>query len=410
MFRPRAPAVICGAAAAAMGWRAVPIAADAPAPDVRPFEATPTFAAPGKTPTWRAQPAAQPAGGPLGRYAVAAAAERVARSVVKVRAEVSTSSSVAPFFGMGGADELAVSHGSGFVIAGGRVMTCAHVVSPDPHAPSPSVKVTVTLPDGRALSGVVEASDARSDIAVVRVPGLDDALAVKFADSDAVRAGEFVVSVGAPLTLGNSVSFGVISCIQRDLAPATGEMDEAGLTYFQTDLAVNPGSSGGPLVSLDGDVVGMCVKKVIGDVEGIAFAVPANYARRVARELEVHGAVRRPFLGLVLITLNRPVFEEIQRDQAYAAPKWLKKEVAEGDKESAVGLLVHGVSRGPGQRAGIRPGDLVVAVDGEMTRSSSEFLRAVSFKVGVEVEVQLRKAATGELVTVRMKPEALMDD
>ncbi len=347
---------------------------------------------------------------PLGRYAVADAVERILPSVVKIRASVIREPRYRPGFGRGEPTEIGVSHGSGFIISSdGQILSCAHVVREVGGAlqPGDRVELTVTLANGQSFKGAVEASDEMSDIAVLSIDPGEPLPAVKFANSSAVRAGEFVVAVGSPLTLENSCSFGIISCIQRDLEPSTGE-DLAGLTYFQTDLAINAGSSGGPLVSLDGEVLGICSKKIEGGVEGIGFAIPIDYARKVVEELREHGSVRRPFLGLVLISLTPKVLADIQWDKNYSVPPWLQEELSNANTSTALGLLVHGVTKGgPGDRAGLRPGDVVVGVDQVPTRTTSEFLAAMSFKVQKEVAVQVRRAATGELDTAMVKPEAL---
>ena len=350
-----------------------------------------------------------PASPPLLRYAVADAVEAVLPSVVHIQ-RVSRPEWGANIFGFQ-QDSIDVSCGSGFVIsADGDILTNAHVVADlGANSAKSSTKSTleITLSSGEKYSGRVVAVDMGSDIAVVHVDAPSQLPVAKLGDSDRVRAGEFVVAVGSPLALSNSCSFGVISSIRRDLEACDSEAP-AGLTYLQTDLAINPGSSGGPLVSLDGDVLGVCSKKIGGGVEGIGFAIPIAYAQGVVQELRTHGHVRRPFLGLALISLTPDFVSELRRDSSYRLPSWLKAELDRANASSPLGLMISEVKKGgPGDRAGLQAGDVVVSVDDCQTRTTSEFLAAMNFKVQRKVAIKLRRAATGQIYTATVLPEAL---
>ncbi len=354
---------------------------------------------------------------PLGRYVVADAVDRILPSVVKIRMTILGERRRSLFGGAGGPPvELELSYGSGFVIRadenGTEILTNAHVVHDVALRAGERAEICVTAATGESFPASIVAYDVASDLAIIRVDGICEALpAAGLADSDAVRAGEFVVAVGAPLTLGNSCSFGVISCLRRDLERTTGE-DATGLPLLQTDLAINHGSSGGPLCDLDGRVLGICSKKVEGGVEGIAFAIPINYGMRVVDELRKHGEVRKPFLGLAVISLTSEVVDDIRADPDYAMPKWLEKEVEHAKVTPfSRGLIVHDVTRkGPADLGGIRKGDVIVSVDGVSTATASEFLGEMSFKVGHKVTLEVRRFDSGYVNTIVVTPEAMENE
>jgi len=372
----------------------------------------------------------------LGRYTVADAVERILPSVVQLRVSVVGERRLRSMFtGSPSPVEIGVSFGSGFVISNdeadgtSKILTNAHVVR-DGDRPTSSISNTSTRDaervdiqimagaDGeRSWDGTVLAYDESSDLAIVSVDTLLPAAVI--ADSSRVRAGEFVVAVGAPLTLTESCSFGIISCLQRDLEKTTGE-NTSGLTYFQTDLAINQGSSGAPLCDLDGNVVGVCAKKIEGGgSEGVGFCIPSNYAMAIVKELENYGSVRRPYLGLAVIALTKTVVEDIRADPNYEIPRWLGEEedALSPSKRKATGsavskgLIVHDVTKnGPAYKAGIRRGDVIIQVDGTRTSTASQFLHEMSFKVGEEVRVKYRAFDSGDTRTVVVTPESLMDE
>lgn len=139
------------------------------------------------------------------------------------------------------------------------------------------------------------------------------------------------------------------------------------------------------------------------------FAIPIDYALKVVKELRDHGAVRRPYLGLVLISMTPELIKDIKTDRNYKMPRWLEKEVSASHNEfSSLGLIVHDVVKeGPADVSGLKKGDVIVAVDGVRTRTASEFLSEMSFKVGGKVEVKYRDALTGKLNSVYLTPKTL---
>lgn len=303
-----------------------------------------------------------------------------------------------------------VSSGSGFFISDqGHILTNSHVVTDRDldGVPDDDCFLHVTLSSGETYVARILAADYESDIAIVKVNSDTPVPVAKMGDSDAVRPGEFVIAVGSPLTLSNSCSFGIISTIHRDLALTTGE-SSGGLTYLQLDVAINQGSSGGPCVSLDGEVVGICCMKIEGNAEGIGFAIPIKYAQKVVEDLQTHGYVRRPFVGLTLISVTPDLFEDIRKDTNYRPPRWLEAEMRTTNSSKSVGLMVHNITKGgPGDRAGLRAGDVVIAVNDRRTTTTSEFLAALNFQVHKDCKLKVRRGASGKLEQITIRPEVL---
>lgn len=346
----------------------------------------------------------------LGRYAVADAVEKVIPSVVNIRRVVSRKNLSSFLFDE--SDVIEVSCGSGFFISTeGHILTNTHVVSdrlPDGIRDADDDSfLHVSLSTGETYVARILAADYESDIAIVKVNVDSPVPVAKFGNSDAIRPGEFVVAVGSPLTLSNSCSFGIVSTIQRDLAAGTGE-SSSGLTYIQLDVAINQGSSGGPCISLDGEVIGICSMKIAGNAEGIGFAIPIKYAQKVVEDLQTHGYVRRPYVGLTLISVTPDLFEDIRKDSNYRPPRWLEAEMRHTNSSKSVGLMVHNITKGgPGDRAGLHAGDVVVAVNNARTTTTSEFLAALNFQVHKDCNLKVRRGASGQVENITIRPEVL---
>jgi serine protease Do len=236
--------------------------------------------------------------------------------------------------------------GSGFILSSdGFVMTNAHVVDG-------ADQVLVTLPDKREFKARIVGSDKRSDVAVVKIEatGLP---AVKIGDINRLKVGEWVMAIGSPFGLENSVTAGIVSAKQRD----TGDF----LPFIQTDVAINPGNSGGPLINMRGEVVGINsqIYSRSGGFMGISFAIPIDEAVRVSDQLRATGRVQRGRLG-------------VQIDQ-------VSKEVAESlGLSKPQGALVRGVEQGsPAEKAGLEPGDIILKFDGKTLEKSADLPRLV---------------------------------
>lgn len=388
--------------------------ASAPAADAAPRSGSDAGAG---TPPWGRQMQRENRALPFQRYAVADAVQRILPSVVKIEVSASRTDYAgnSGVFGFKSDPLIFASVGSGFVISGAstggvEIVTNHHVVGEAIAMLSRKdvqVEIYVTTVGGMTWPATFKAGDERSDVALLNVESDGfSAPPAQLGDSDNVRAGEFVVAAGAPLTLGNSCSFGIISSVGRDLSVSHGE-DVTGQDYLQSDIALNVGSSGGPLCDLDGRVVGVCSKKAGG--EGVGFAIPVNYAMKIVTHLREHGKVLRPYLGLAVISLTKQVVDDIESDENYHMPDWLESEVkkSEGIPFSR-GLLVHNISkRGPADVGGLRKGDVILAVDGVLTTSASQFLREMSFKVGQKVEVRYRAFSDGSFRITHLIPEAL---
>ena len=268
--------------------------------------------------------------------------------------------------------------GSGFILSSdGFIMTNAHVVDG-------ADEVLVTLVDKREFKARIVGTDKRTDVAVVKIEatGLP---AVRIGDVGRLKVGEWVMAIGSPFGLDNSVTAGIVSAKQRD----TGDY----LPFIQTDVAINPGNSGGPLINMRGEVVGINsqIYSRSGGYMGIAFAIPIDEAMRVSEQLRASGRVTRGRIG-------------VQIDQ-------VSKEVAEASGlGQARGALVRGVEAGsPAEKAGVEAGDIILKFDGKVIDKSTDLPRLVgATKPGTRSTVTVfRRGASRDLGVVvgEIEPE-----
>ena len=266
-------------------------------------------------------------------------------------------------------EDRARSQGSGVLVtADGYILTNAHVVAvlnTDTAATDLASSVRVTLADDQIFEASIIGADLGTDIALLKI----DARRLPFVplgDSDLVRVGEWVMAIGAPFGLQNTVSAGIVSALGR--ANLGGMAQTAYQNFVQTDAAINPGNSGGPLVNLRGEVVGINTAIATGGgfnptFSGVGFAVPANLAGRVMDQLLEHGHIIRGYLGVTVQQLSRDLIEGYELDPMVR------------------GAIINTVTPdGPALEAGVEPGDIVVGTDGVPLESQPDFLQRVANK------------------------------
>jgi len=298
---------------------------------------------------------------------VASIVETVSPAVVHVRA-----------IGIAGRGGRAGSaSGSGVIVsAQGEVLTNSHVVRG-------AAGVEAELADGRTLIADVAGDDPATDLALLRLSGPAPLPHVPLGDSNVLRVGDFAIAVGSPLGLARTVTLGIVSALGRTLRGEGGRAIEG---VIQTDAPLNPGNSGGPLLDGSGRVVGINTAIVLG-AQGLCFAVPSNTASFVLSEFRSHGRVRRAWLGIAgeEVLVPGPVAQR----EGLAAPR---------------GVLVRGVEpESPAARAGLRTGDILVALGGKPVTSVADLHRALSSDaIGAEHSVGLLRS--GARIHVRVRP------
>lgn len=262
--------------------------------------------------------------------------------------------------------QLAQGAGSGVIFApDGYILTNSHVVDG-------ARQVTVTLADGHDVRGEVVGQDPDTDVAVVRISAPDGVRlqAAKFGDSDRLKVGQLVVAIGSPVGLQSTVTAGIVSALHRTLPGYGGQLIE---DIIQTDAAVNPGNSGGPLVDSSGAVIGINVA-IVQQAQGLSFAIPINTVKWVASQLMKDGVVRRPQLGVIL--------------QTGMLPRSLRNKF-HIEKELAV-QVVELVPGGPAQRAGIQRGDIIYRLDNHSVGTAMDVRHHLErLNDGAEVRVGL---------------------
>ncbi len=267
--------------------------------------------------------------------------------------------------------------GSGVVVErGGLIATNSHVVEG-------FERITVTTPDGESYQAEVVAEDPQWDIAFLRAEGADLPPA-RLGDSDKIRIGQFVLAIGNPfgqLLGGPSLTFGIVSGIRRTLR-VEGKVYE---NMIQTDAAINPGNSGGPLVNLDAEVIGITTA-VIPFAQGIGFAIPVNEVKWALEQVKKYGRIARPWIGVYGLDVTPIVALQL------------------GLREPGGVLVVRIVPGGPAHRAGVRPGDVILAADGRRLEGVSSLVSVLREKgVGSIVELEVYRHGTVRKTKVRVE-------
>jgi S1-C subfamily serine protease len=298
---------------------------------------------------------------------VTQAVEKVSESLVSV----SSMRLERRFFGMVPLE----GQGSGVVLdSGGLIVTNNHVVDG-------ATRVQVSFKDGRTFVGEVVGSDEATDIAVIKVDA-DELPAAELGDSESLKVGQFVLAIGNALALpgGPTVSLGVLSAKGRPL-PGTDFIFEG---LLQTDAAVNPGNSGGPLADLEGKVVGITTM-MIPYAQGMGFAIPINTVKKIAQEILEKGSVTRRWIGISGVDV---VPQLVRRYGLRADSGFLVAEVVPGS---------------PAQHAGLRSGDVIVGADGNEVKHTKDLLFAIS-KVQAGGSVRLDVDRMGNRGYLEVRP------
>ena len=258
--------------------------------------------------------------------------------------------------------------GSGVIVApDGLVLTNSHVVGG-------ASRVELMTTEGRALTARVVGDDPDTDLALVRVDAPVTLPAARLGNSKRLRRGQLVVAIGNPLGFESTVTAGVVSALGRSLRSSNGRLID---DVIQTDAALNPGNSGGPLVSSRGEVIGINTAVIMG-AQGICFAVAANTASFVLGELVRHGRVRRAFIGIAA--------------QQTAIPRRLRHAASLRQESAVMAATVEPASAA--DRAGLRAGDLILALDGVTITGADDLIRALTGdKIGKSVALDVLRGS-----------------
>jgi S1-C subfamily serine protease len=276
--------------------------------------------------------------------------------------------------------------GSGVIVApDGLVLTNSHVVSGQEGRGTRGAdgipQITVATVDGRSLSAQVVGDDPDTDLALVRVDAPVTLPAAPLGNSKLLKRGQLVIAIGNPLGFESTVTTGVVSALGRSLRARSGRLID---DVIQTDAALNPGNSGGPLVSSRGEVVGINTAVILG-AQGICFAVAANTANFVLGELVRHGRVRRAYIGIAA--------------QQIAIPRRLRH-AASLNQESAI--LAASVEPGsPAEQAGLKTRDIILSLDGTAVTGGDDLIRLLAGdKIGRTVEIEILRGGARQTLAL----------
>ncbi len=332
---------------------------------------------------------------------IAKAAQKVGPAVVRIDATRQVSDATQEsfenpllrrFFGNGAPiprEHIERGTGSGFILTSdGQLLTNAHVVDG-------TTEVKVTLKDGQVYQGKVLGTDSMTDVAVVKIEA-ENLPTVDIGNAEELNPGEWAIAIGNPLGLDNTVTVGIISALGRS-SSEVGVPDKR-VRFIQTDAAINPGNSGGPLLNAQGQVIGINTA-IRADAQGLGFAIPIETAQRVAKQLLTTGKAAHPYLGVHMITLNPELRKELNQEQQ------LGFKVTENEGV----LVVRVVKESPAQKAGFKPGDIIVKVGSEPVSNAVEVQEQVELStIGETLEVEIVRK--GESLTLEVLPASFPTD
>uniref|UniRef100_A0A7I4E2D4 PDZ domain-containing protein n=1 Tax=Physcomitrium patens TaxID=3218 RepID=A0A7I4E2D4_PHYPA len=284
--------------------------------------------------------------------------------------------------------------GSGFIIqSDGTILTNAHVVATDRRGLHKG-SLIVTLQDGRNFEGEVVSFDSLSDLAVIKVNSSRPLPVVKLGSSKDLRPGEWVVALGSPLHLQNTITAGIISCVDRKSSEIG--LEGVGTGYIQTDAAINQGNSGGPLLNLDGEVIGINTMKALA-ADGVSFAIPIDSAIKIVDQLKKRRHVVRPWLGMKMWELTEPRISQL-------------KERRPGFPDVNAGILVSQVIPGsPAFRAGVLNDDVIIEFNGVPVTTIDQIVEALGDKVGTSFKMVVKRRNNEQVVLHVTAEEASPD-
>jgi Do/DeqQ family serine protease len=324
------------------------------------------------------------------------AVEKAGPAVVRIEASRTLKASDRPdlfddpvfkkFFGQDGKPDrprVERGTGSGFILsADGIVLTNAHVVSG-------AETVTITLRDGRELSGKVLGADPLTDVAVIKLQATNLPV-VSLGNSESLRPGEWAIAIGNPLGLDNTVTAGIISATGRTSSQVRASDKRVG--YIQTDAAINPGNSGGPLLNQRGEVIGMNTA-IISGAQGLGFAIPIGTVQKISDQIIRTGKVSHAYLGIQMRTLTPELKKRFNED-----PKNLIK------LQEERGVLVSQVvPKAPALKAGMQQWDVIVKINAQAVTTADQVQSAVEKStVGANLPVEVRR--NGQTVTLTVQP------
>lgn len=328
---------------------------------------------------------------------IAAAVERVGPAVVRIDASRAVGGNLPdalrnPFFRrFSGEDSPSPERvergtGSGFIVSQeGHIITNAHVVEG-------ADRVVVTLRDGREFAGQVIGVDPVTDVAAVQIQA--SALpTVTLGSSENLVAGEWAIAIGNPLGLDNTVTAGIISATGRS-SSQVGVGDRR-VRFIQTDAAINPGNSGGPLLNDRGEVIGINTA-IRANAQGLGFAIPIETARRIAQQLFTDGKVEHPYLGIQMVDLTPTLKEQINQEERFGFKVQAERGV----------IIIQVMERTPAAQAGLRPGDVIVAMNDTTILAATDVQEQVE-RAGVGSVLRLEVNRNGDVQRLEIRPVAM---
>lgn len=325
---------------------------------------------------------------------VVTAVQKVGSAVVRINAARTVSSQVPDefddpmmrrFFGSAPRSRrVERGTGSGFIVnANGQVLTNSHVVNG-------ADTVSVTLKDGRTYKGEVLGEDPVTDVAVIKIDA-NNLPIIPIGNSDGLRPGEWVIAIGNPLGLDNTVTAGIVSATDRSSSDI-GVSDKR-VGFIQTDAAINPGNSGGPLLNARGEVIGMNTA-IISGAQGLGFAIPINTVQGISQQIVTKGKVDHAYLGVQMVTLSPEVKEQLDTQSRGR----IRVEAEQGI------LIVRVVPNSPADDAGLQAGDVVQSINNQPVTKTEQVQQLVErSNVGSQLTVKVQRGQQTEQVSVKLE-------